>query len=72
MSYSAVYERQCVLLKSLISLTRTLPAYQAARNRYDDKFDIKYDIYKRDPGKPFFSWLGVNFFHIIFRSSRSP
>lgn len=51
MKYSEVYERQCVLLKSLISLTRTLPAYQAARNRYDDKFDIQYEIYKRDPGK---------------------
>ena len=51
MKQREVYERQCILLKSLICLTRTLPAYQAARNRYEEKFEITYDIYKRDPGK---------------------
>ena len=50
MKQREVYERQCILLKSLICLTRTLPAYQAARNRYEEKFEITYDIYKRDPG----------------------
>merc|ERR1711953_997957 len=44
-----VYEKQCILLKSVISLSRSLPAYQAARNQHDDNFDIKYEIYKREP-----------------------
>jgi len=47
--YSEVYERQCLLLKSLISLTRVLPAYSACRDWSENKFDIKYEIFKKDP-----------------------
>lgn len=48
-NYPEVYEKQCILMKSIISLSRTLPAYQAARHQHDENFYIKYDIYKKEP-----------------------
>ena len=42
---------------------RTLPAYQAARHQHDENFYIKYDIYKKEPGKNF---PFKNFFLIFF------
>ena len=31
--------------------TRTLPAYQAAKNQHDENFHIKHVISKKDPGE---------------------
>ena len=44
-----VYEKQCIMLKSIIALSRTLPAYNVARDQHEENFHIKYNIYKQQP-----------------------
>ena len=44
-----LYEKQCIMLKSIIALSRTLPAYNVARDQHEENFNIKYNIYKQQP-----------------------
>ena len=37
------------MLKSIIALSRTLPAYNVARDQHEENFHIKYNIYKQQP-----------------------
>ncbi|GLH12112.1 Autophagy-related protein 13 homolog [Gryllus bimaculatus] len=44
-----VYNRMCVLLKSLLSVTRVTPAYKLSRRQGPDSYVICYRIYMGEP-----------------------
>lgn len=75
-----VYNRMAILLKSLISITRSTPAYKLSRRQSTDSYQILYRVYVGDPdthslGKflffnfPFvyFNWNFRNRFAIVFK-----
>lgn len=45
----AIYNRMGIMLKSLISLTRTTPAYKLSRRQCPDSYGIFYRIYVDRP-----------------------
>ena len=56
---------KCIMMKSIIALSRTLPAYNVARDQHEENFQIKYNIYKQEPGEFFLSFC---FFVFLFLS----
>ncbi|XP_059609129.1 autophagy-related protein 13 homolog [Phlebotomus argentipes] len=44
-----VYNRMAILLKSLISITRSTPAYKLSRRQSTDSYQILYRVYVGDP-----------------------
>lgn len=56
-----VYNRMGVLLKSLLSVTRVIPAYKLSRRQGPDSYVICYKIYM---GEPQLHTLGDNYKHV--------
>lgn len=46
---NAIYNRMGILLKSLISVTRSTPAYKLSRRQTPDSYSIYYHIYVGEP-----------------------
>lgn len=46
---NAIYNRMGILLKSLISVTRSTPAYKLSRRQSADSYSIYYNIYIGEP-----------------------
>lgn len=46
---NAIYNRMGILLKSLISVTRSTPAYKLSRRQSSDSYSIYYNIYIGEP-----------------------
>ncbi|VEN34922.1 unnamed protein product [Callosobruchus maculatus] len=44
-----IYNRMGILLKSLVSVTRVLPAYKLSRKQGEDTFVICYRVYMDEP-----------------------
>ncbi len=44
-----IYNRLCILLKSIVSVSRALPAYKYARNQNCDAYVFLYQVYSHDP-----------------------
>ena len=46
---SAVYNALCILIKSVITITRATPAYKLSRRQKTDSYKIFYTIYCEKP-----------------------